>query len=286
MYMVEDFTTGNLMGYFYLDLFPREGKFAHACVVPVVASSAKSFYSDEFNVPFSVIICNFTIPTKKVPSLLSLREAETLFHEFGHCLHATLSTSRHSSQSGTNVVWDFVETPSQFMENWLWNKEVFTKISKHYLTGKKIPGKELDNMLNSRKSQVSYDSVRQLIYTKLDLDLHTGKTNNAKEAYRKLYKMYLDFNIPVDSLFPAGFGHLVGYDAGYYSYMWALVYAQDAFSLFETAGSKNILTNKEIGMKWRNEVLEKGSTEDEMKLIKNFLGRKPSQKAFLKEIGI
>ena len=125
--------------------------------------------------------------------------------------------------------------------------------------------------------------MRQILMGKLDLDLHMGKVKDVTAAYRSLVKMYTEIDLPEkDTLFPAGFGHLVGYDAGYYSYLWALVYAQDAFSEFEKKG----ITNKELGMRWRREVLEKGSSEDELKLVNNFLGRKPSSKAFLKELGV
>jgi Zn-dependent oligopeptidase len=133
----------------------------------------------------------------------------------------------------------------------------------------------------------AYFYTRQLIQGKLDMDMHLGKTKDAEEAYRKMNKQFFNIDMPkVSPLFVAGFGHLVGYDAGYYSYLWALVYACDAFESFKTKGNKNVMTNSEVGMKWRREVLEKGSSEDEMKLLTNFLGRKPSNKAFLKELGV
>jgi Zn-dependent oligopeptidase len=193
----------------------------------------------------------------------------------------TLSSARHESQSGANVAWDFVETPSQIMENWAWHDSVIAKLGKHIETGKTVPKSMREKMIKGRAFQSGYMYLRQVIMGKLDMDLHTGRTKDGAATYRKLTKLYTGINLPKQStLFPAGFGHLVGYDAGYYSYLWALVYACDAFSLFEKKG----IFNKEIGMRWRREVLEKGSSEDEMKLITNFLKRKPNDKAFLKEV--
>ncbi len=277
----------SLIGYLALDLFPREGKFGHACCMDTVAGREISWKSDQFIAPFTLIVCNFQKPQTKgkkaVPSLLSLGEVETLFHEFGHSLHMTLSNVRHESQAGANVAWDFVETPSQIMENWVWSDEVLKKLSKHYKTGEKLSAEMRKKILEGRLFQTGNMYLRQVLMGKLDFDLHTGKIKDAPKAYRAMTKKYMGIDLPEkDMLFPAGFGHLVGYDAGYYSYLWALVYACDAFSEFEKHG----IFNPEIGMKWRKEVLEKGSSEDEMKLVKNFLGRAPNQKAFLKEIGV
>ena len=286
LYKVEN-TNGSLVGYFVFDLFPREGKFGHACAFNLVKSKEKTFGCGDLVTPVSVVLCNFATPMKKgkkvIPSLLSVREVETLFHEFGHCLHGVLSLAVHDAQNGTSVARDFVETPSQIMENWVWNDTMLKKLSKHYETGKTMPKELREKLLGGRKFLNGYTYMRQLIFTKLDMDLHTGKVSNPQKAYRDLMKDYLYVNLPEkETLFPAGLGHMNGYDAGYYSYLWALVYAQDAFSEFEKQG----LFNKQLGMRWRKEVLEKGSSEDEMKLITNFLGRKPSDKAFLKELGV
>ncbi|MBP6948631.1 MAG: Zn-dependent oligopeptidase [Candidatus Pacebacteria bacterium] len=284
MYQIND-QDGSLIGYFSMDLFPREGKFGHAAMFDVVVSHEEGYKTEEYIAPYSSMVCNFPTPTKKIPSLLSLGEVETLFHEFGHLLHMTLTRARLESQAGANVAWDFVETPSQIMENWVWNKEVMSNLSKHYETGKQMDEAMIDRIIQGKTFQNAYFYTRQLIQGKLDLDLHTGKVKDAREAYRKMNKKYFNLDLPEkETLFPAGFGHLVGYDAGYYSYLWALVYACDAFESFKTKGNKNVMTNTEVGMKWRHEILEKGSSEDEMKLVKNFLGRAPNQKAFLKEV--
>lgn len=276
---------GALIGYFTLDLFPREGKYAHACMVDVIVSHEHGYKTDEYVAPLASMLCNFPTPTKKVPSLLSIGDVETFFHEFGHLLHMTLSKARLESQAGANVAWDFVETPSQIMENWVWDAEVLKKLSKHYETGKAMDNAMVERIIKGKTFQNAYFYTRQLIQGKLDMDLHTGKVKDARTAYIKMNKQYFNIELPEKvTLFPAGFGHLVGYDAGYYSYLWALVYACDAYESFKTKGNKDVMTNSEVGMRWRKEVLEKGSSEDEMKLIKNFLGRAPSNKAFLKEV--
>lgn len=278
-------TEEGLAGYFAMDMFPREGKYGHAAMFDVVVPHEEGYKSERYVAPFSSMVCNFQAPSKKVPTLLSIGEVETMFHEFGHLLHMTLSKARLESQAGANTAWDFVEAPSQMMENWVWNAEVLKKISKHYQTGKSLDKETIEKILKGKTFQNAYFYTRQIIQGKLDLDLHTGKINDATKAYIDMNKKYFSLDLPVkETLFPAGFGHLVGYDAAYYSYMWSLVYACDAFEVFKTKGTKNILNNKEIGTRWRKEVLEKGSSEEEKKLIANFLGRKPSNKAFLKEV--
>ncbi len=284
MYQVND-KNRSLIGYFAMDMFPREGKFGHAAMFDIVVPHELSYKKDVYVAPLSCMVCNFPVPTKKVPSLLSIGEVETLFHEFGHLLHMTLSKARIESQSGANVAWDFVETPSQIMENWVWDEKVMSRLSKHYETGKKIPQEMIEKSIKGKKFQNAYHYTKQIMFGKLDLDLHTGKVRDARRAWRDMHKKYFNLDLPEkETLFPAGFGHLVGYDAGYYSYLWALVYACDAFESFKTQGNKNLMKNTTIGMKWRRLVLEKGSSENEIDLVTNFLGRKPNQKAFLREI--
>jgi len=288
MYQIND-RDGSLIGYFAMDLYPREGKFGHAAMFDVVVPHEVGYKTEEYSAPFSTMVCNFPAPSKQgkkiVPSLISLGDVETLFHEFGHLLHMTLSRARLESQAGANVAWDFVETPSQIMENWVWDKEMMKKLSWHYETNEQMDDAMIDRIIKGKTFQNAYFYTRQLIQGKIDLDLHTGKVKDARTAYRKMNKLYFNIELPEkETLFPAGFGHLVGYDAGYYSYLWALVYACDAFQSFKTKGTKNVSTNTEIGMKWRSDVLEKGGSDDEMKLIKNFLGRAPNNRAFLKEV--
>ena len=275
----------NLVGYLALDLYPREGKFGHAMCAGTIETRETFYKSEEMVTPLATIVCNFSSPQKKgkvsLPSLLTIGEVETLYHEFGHSLHHTLSTVKLASFAGTNVSWDFVETPSQFMENFVWNKEALRTLSKHYETGESLPENMLDNVLGAKRFQNAYFYTRQLIQGKIDMDLHIGKITDARKTYIEMNKKYFGITLPDKAtLFPAGFGHMVGYDAGYYSYLWALVYSYDAFSVFE----RNKKDLRKVGMKWRNEVLAKGSSEEEMKLMKNFLGREPNDKAFLEEV--
>lgn len=292
MYEIRDKDPKNkneLIGYFAMDLYPREGKFGHAAMFDVVVPHEVNYMKEDYVAPFSSMVCNFPEPSKQgkkvIPSLLSIGEVETLFHEFGHLLHMTLSRARIESQAGANVAWDFVETPSQIMENWVWDAQVLKKISKHYETGKSLDKGTIERIIRGKTFQNAYFYTRQLIQGKLDLDLHTGKVKDSSAAYIQMNKQYFNIDLPKkETLFPAGFGHLVGYDAGYYSYLWALVYACDAFVDFKKKGNKNVMTNREVGMRWRREVLEKGSSEDEIMLMKKFLGRMPNNKAFLKEV--
>jgi Zn-dependent oligopeptidase len=142
------------------------------------------------------MVCNFPTPSKKIPSLLSIGEVETFFHEFGHCLHMTLSQVRHESQAGTNVARDFVETPSQMMENWVWNKEMLAKLSKNYKDGKRLPSAMIERIIAGKYFQNAYAYTRQLIMGKLDLDLHNGKIKDAPKAYRAMTKAYFVIALP------------------------------------------------------------------------------------------
>jgi thimet oligopeptidase len=290
---------GALVGYIAMDLYPREGKFGHAAMFGTIDAREEDYKSENHIAPMATIVCNFPAPKKKgkvfTPSLLSIGEVETFYHEFGHSLHHALSEVSLSSFAGTHVSWDFVETPSQFMENFVWNKEALKALSKHYETGESLSEEMIANVLGGKKFNNAYFFARQLIHGKIDMDIHTGKITDARKSYIEMNKKYFGITLPEDkTLFPAGFGHMVGYDAGYYSYLWALVYAQDAFSFFEKAMVKDVKKEKmlygsevkKVGAKWRREVLAKGSSEEEMELIKKFLGREPSDEAFLKEIGV
>ncbi len=275
----------SIAGYFVLDLYARPEKSSHAaCLFDAVVSHEIKFRDEEFTSAVGVILCNFPDPTKKAPSLLSMWEVETLFHEFGHCMHHLLSTARHRSHAGTSVAWDFVETPSQFHENWVWNDTMLRKLSRHHSTGKKLPKQDRENLLRGKLFRSASGNASSLILGIVEMELHMGELSDPTKRYLEMVKKYFNETLPEkEVLFPANFGHIGQfYDAAYYSYLWALVYAQDAFSEFEKKG----IFNKELGMRWRKEVLEKGSSEDEMQLLKNFLGRKPSDKAFLKELGV
>ena len=258
------------------DLFPREGKHPGAFMTLII----NPFWKNE-KYPVIVISANFRKATKKIPSLLSLRDLETLFHEFGHSLHGALSKVKIPSQFGTAVKWDFVETPSQLLENWIDDEKILKEISSHWKSGKKIGKKDLENIMRAKKFLKAVGNLRQLGLGILDFILHTKGSKKPEKLYQKIQRennFYRTEN--KESLFPASFGHLMGYDAGYYSYMWALVMADDIFSVFKKTGLKN----KKTGMRYRKEILEVGSSRDELKSVEKFLGRKFSNKAFLKKI--
>ncbi len=258
------------------DLFPREGKHPGAFMTPII----NPFLKNE-KYPVIVISANFRKATKEIPSLLSLSDLETLFHEFGHTLHGALSKVKIPSQFGTAVKWDFVETPSQLLENWLNDEKILKEISSHWKSGKKIGKKDLENIVMSKKFLKANGNLRQLEFGILDFVLHTKGSKKPEKLYQKKQRennFYITEN--KESLFPASFGHLMGYDAGYYSYMWALVMADDIFSVFKDKGLKD----KKIGMKYRKEILEVGSSRTELESVEKFLERKFSNKAFLKKI--
>lgn len=274
---------GKIVSYFALDLHPRDGKFGHAAAFGTISGRARSFSSDEYVAPFATMVANFPKPSTTHPSLLSHGEVETFLHEFGHIMHYTLTTARYASQSGYHTAWDFVEAPSQMLEHWAWDKKPLALLSAHHKTGQALPPTLLKNLLRSREHMLRYATLRQLILGVFDLTLHTTvRPPEPAKLYRDLVKKYAGIAIPKNTIFPAGFGHLTSYDAGYYSYMWSNVYATDMFTRFEKEG----IMNKKIGADYKKWILEKGGSMEELDLVKGFLGRTPSNKAFLKEIGI
>lgn len=283
LYSVKD--KGEIIAYFAMDLFPREGKYGHAAMFPLIGGREEEWNGEVVYVaPFASLVCNFPKPNNDNLSLLSHGEVETLFHEFGHVMHGILTKARFESQSGTNVAWDFVEMPSQMLENWTWDKSMLKSLSSHYKTGEKLPDDLIEKMISAKRFMNFSHYLRQMILALYDMKLHMKMPNkDISLIYSDMTKKAVGITLPKDQLFPAGFGHIgAGYAAGYYSYAWAESVAHDMFSLFEKEG----LLNKKIGRKYRTEILEKGSSLEEMDLIKNFLGRAPNNKAFLKHIGV
>ncbi len=271
------FVDGQKVAHLAFDLFPRKGKYGHAAMWDIYSSYEND--KGKRTPAMAAVVCNFPKDTKEKSSHLSHYEIQVLFHEFGHALHQILSKARYFSHSGTSVAWDFVETPSQLLENWTWDKNFLKKISKHYETGKKISDEMIDKIIQSKNFMEGYGTMRQLMMTKFDFDIHFYEIKNHQKYWKDLSFEMLKIKPYKESLMPAGFGHIVGgYDSGYYSYLWALVYSDDIFSIFEKEG----IYNKETGLKYRKEILEKGSEIDENKIVENFLGRKSNNKAFLK----
>jgi thimet oligopeptidase len=238
--------------------------------------------------PVSALICNFPPPQPNEPSLLSHGEVETLFHEFGHAMHATLTRANYSSFSGTSVPRDFVEAPSQMLENWVWDKQVLDSFAADYRdASKKIPVEILGQLEAARKATIAIFYRRQLSFGLLDLALHTqihtgGTTNVVELSNQILSSVFLP--VPKDSAFVAYFGHLTGYDAGYYGYAWADAIAADMATVFEQAPNRYL--DVTAGLKLRKEIYEPGDARDVRVSIEAFLGRPQSIKPFLKQLGI
>jgi thimet oligopeptidase len=274
---------GSIISYFMLDLYPREGKYGHAAAFNIITGYQDGCESENYIVPVACMVANFPKPHESNPSLMGHSEVETLFHEFGHIMHEVLTKARFRSQAGFATAWDFVEAPSQMLENWAWNKEVLKIISKHYLTGESLPDTVLNNMLRAKNHMIAHFTMRQMVLALYDMQLHTrGIEGKLNEEYASLVARYIGIELPEQQLFLAGFGHLREYDAGYYGYMWSLVYAADMFTRFEKEG----VLNAETGREYRKWILEKGSSQEEMSLVEGFLGRPVSNEAFLKEMGL
>jgi thimet oligopeptidase len=228
------------------------------------------------------MVANFTKPTKDTPSLLQHGEVETLFHEFGHVLHQNLGRTELARFSGTNVEQDFVEAPSQIMEHWTWRADVLGRFARHFETGEPIPEDLVGRLVAARRLNKALWQLRQMQYGWWDQEIHNGPDRDLDHIYTEGAKISL---LPVhEGTFPlAGFGHLMGgYDASYYGYMWSEVYGDDMFSRFEAEG----VTNPEVGMAYREKVLERGGTVDPDQILRDFLGREPDNRAFLLKLGI
>ena len=281
VYEVRD-EDGSFLALLYMDFFPREGKRQGAWM-----TSFKTQYKKDGkdHRPHISLVMNFTKPTDNTPSLLSFYEVTTLFHEFGHALHGMLSDVTYPSLAGTNVYWDFVELPSQIMENWVYEKEVLDMFAQHYETGEKLPVEYLEKIKQTKQFLEGMATLRQLGFGYLDMAWHytyPGKINDA-EAYevQAMKKTRLLPHVPNTMMSP-GFGHLFagGYAAGYYSYKWAELLDAHAFSIFR----KNGIFDKETARKFRH-LLEQGGTRHPMELYKEFAGTEPDIKPLLRRAG-
>ena len=279
-YAMRDADTGAEIARFYLDLFPREGKYGHAAEFPLIPS--RRLEDGSYQNPVCAMVANFTKPTKDQPSLLQHSEVETLFHEFGHVLHQNLGRTELARFAGTSTERDFVEAPSQIMEHWTWRPDVLKRFARHYETGEPIPTELVDQLVAARLLNKAMWQLRQMTYGWWDQELHGGPDRDIDTIYESGAQLSL---LPhhEGTFALASFGHLMGgYDASYYGYMWAEVFGDDMFSRFEAEG----VTNPEVGMAYRNEVLGKGGALDADEMLVNFLGREPNNEAFLRKLGI
>jgi peptidyl-dipeptidase Dcp len=281
---VHDETTNQFVGLFYTDFFPRPTKRGGAWMSGI---KEQGMYQGKVERPHIMIVCNFTKPTKTKPSLLTLDEVLTLYHEFGHALHGLLSKVKYRDLSGTNVFWDFVELPSQIMENWVLEKECLDLFAVHYETGEKIPADLVNKIKASGKFLEGMATMRQLSFAFLDMAYHSVDPDSIKDIgefeTKTIDKTTLLPKVPGTNI-STSFSHIFagGYSAGYYSYKWAEVLDADAFEFFQTSG----IFNREVAKKFREFILEKGGTEHPMELYKKFRGQEPDVGALLRRAGL
>ncbi len=284
-YRVEDVCSGELLGGFYADWFPRENKRGGAWMDSLIAGNP-----DEGRPHLGLICGNLTPPVEDTPSLLTHREVETIFHEFGHLLHHTLSRVPVRTLSGTNVPWDFVELPSQIMENWCMEREALQLFARHYKTGEGIPDELFEKMKRARTFRSANDQMRQLGFAMADLKLHReydpDRDGDVVTYTREILAQFAPAPLPEDYGMIASFTHLfaspVAYGAGYYSYKWAEVLDADAFTRFQREG----IFNSATGENYRRQILERGDSEDPAQLYREFMGRDPDPSALLERLGL
>ncbi len=280
-YRIYDRDTGRPIAEFFLDLHPRDGKFTHAACWSLRKGCREE--DGSYRLPLAAVLANFTKPTESDPSLLRHDEALTLFHEFGHVLHECLTTVEVARFAGYDTEWDFVEAPSQIMENWMWHPDVLNRFAAHHRSGEPLPDDLLDGLVRLRDHNIALKLLRQCYYGTLDLDFHTGGPEPDLGSIDRAAHHLTQLPFHEDTFFAAGFGHLMGgYDAGYYGYLWSMVYGDDMFSVFEEQG----VMSPEVGARYRSEVLEPGFSRDAIDHLRAFLGREPNEEAFMKKIGL
>jgi oligopeptidase A len=279
--------SGEFLGAFYVDLHPREEKRGGAWMNGLISGVA----AGKTLSPHLALICaNVTPPIGDQPALLTHDEVTTMFHEFGHLLHHLMSRVEVRSLAGTNVAWDFVELPSQIMENWCWEREALDLFAHHYATGAPIPDDLFEKMNRARTFRAAYAMMRQLGFASVDLALHTqydpAKDGDVVAYARSIMQRFAPVKYDPDYAFICSFGHLfassVGYAAGYYSYKWAEVLDADAFTRFKQGG----VFSREVGEAFKKNILERGDAEDPMVLYQAFMGREPSLDPLLERSGL
>ncbi len=276
---------GELVSIFYADFFPRAGKRNGAWMTSYKPQMIKNSVNER---PHVSIVCNFTKPTKSKPSLLTFNEVTTLFHEFGHALHGMLANTTYPSLSGTSVYWDFVELPSQILENWCYEEETLKLFATHYETGAVIPMDLIEKIKASSTFHEGMSTLRQISFGLLDMSWHAGESpETIKSVKAHEIKAFGDTSLYPDiaqNCMSTSFSHIFqgGYSSGYYSYKWAEVLDADAFEYFKEEG----IFNKTVADKFKSYVLSQGGTENPMTLYKKFRGQEPKPEALLKRAGL
>jgi thimet oligopeptidase len=276
LYRIEDAEDGHHIGHFYMDLHPRTGKYGHAAAFTLRPGRRNADGTYQGGV--SSIVANFTKPGPGSPSLLRHSEVETLFHEFGHILHQVMTRAPYVRFSGTSVERDFVEAPSQMLEHWTWRPDVLRSFARHVKTGEPLPEALLQRMIAAKNVGSGIHYLRQIYFARLDLAYHGPGREKDNDALAAELHPITGFEFVPETHFQAGFGHLFGYDAGYYGYLWSQVFGDDMYTRFEV--------DPEAGADYRRLVLEGGGTHDGDVMLREFLGREPRNDAFLQEIGL
>ena len=265
---------------FHMDLFPRPNKYGHAAAFTL--RRGRRLADGTYQKPVSAIVANFTKPTPTQPSLLRHSEVVTFFHEFGHILHQTLTTAERARFSGTATERDFVEAPSQMLEHWCWEPSVLNRFARHHETGEPLPPSLLESMVAAKNLSSGLFTQRQLFFASLDFAYHSpGFSGDTTAELQRLHGI-TSFPYTPGTHFQSGFGHLFGYDAGYYGYLWSHVFGDDMFTRFEAAGPLDAST----GADYRAKVLERGGAVDGGDMVREFLGREPNNEAFLRGLGL
>ena len=272
---VVDTASGKVLGRFFFDLYPRAGKYKHAAVFGI--RDTVKLQDGSRLVPMAAIECNFPRPGGGGAALMSHQDAVTFFHEFGHVLHHVLSEAELSSFAGTDVARDFVESPSQMLEEWAWAKDTLDLFAVHHETGKPMPKALHAALLRSRGFGRALSTQRQLFLAALDQTYHTRPPPfDTTKVLQEVNDAYTPFKFVDGTHFQASFGHLIGYDAGYYGYQWALSIAQDLFTRFKKEG----LLNTKTAADYRAAILSQGSSDEEQNMVAKFLGRAPNDAAY------
>lgn len=280
-FRVTDSNSHELVGYFYSDLHPRDGKYGHAACFGLQPACE---LNGAWQPPVAACVCNFPKPTHAKPALLSHGDVETFFHEFGHVMHQLCSKARLSMFSGTRVERDFVEAPSQMLENWVWQQEALARMSRHHETGAPIPEPLLAALLKAKNANAGILNMRQIVLATFDQTIHTSPSADTAAVLAKTSQDIMSVPATPGTNMAANFGHLAGgYDAQYYGYMWSDVFSAD---MFESRFLKEGILSPAVGASYRKEILEPGGSRDAIDSLKAFLGREPIQEPFLRSKGL
>ena len=280
-FQVTDAESKALVGFFYTDLHPRDGKYGHAACFGLQPACE---LGGVWQPPVAACVCNFPKPTTEKPALLSHRDVETYFHEFGHVMHQLCSKAKLTMFSGTRVERDFVEAPSQMLENWCWQPEALSRMSRHHATGAPLPAALQSAMITARNANAGILNMRQIVLGSFDQAIHTAPKADTAAELARISAQLLKVPVTPGTNMAANFGHLAGgYDAQYYGYMWSDVFSAD---MFESRFLKEGILSPATGKSYRTEILEPGGSRDALDSLKAFLGREPIQQPFLRSKGL